>query len=353
MSPTNDPSLSQRKLDHLTLCATAEVEARRSETLLDEVTLLHNGLPELDHAAIDLSCRYAGKQLRAPLLITGMTGGADRARDINRRLAATAEKHGIGFGVGSQRAMLRDPQTISTYAVRDVAPTALLLGNIGAVQAAASSTAELQDLVGAIDADALCIHLNPAQEMIQDDGDRDFRGCLDAITRLNVELGRPVIVKETGCGMSPQLIARLKAAGVSRVDISGVGGTTWVGVEAHRASPRRKLLGEALWDWGIPSAAGVHFGASAGMEVIASGGIRSGYDVARAIALGATLGGAALPFLKSVWERPEGGGEEVVEEMLDLLRAIMLLTGSKDLDALRSAPRLVGPRLAPWLALAR
>ena len=353
MSPTHDPSLSQRKLDHLTLCATAEVEARRSETLLDEVTLLHNGLPELDHAAIDLSCRYAGKQLRAPLLITGMTGGADRARDINRRLAATAEKHGIGFGVGSQRAMLRDPQTISTYAVRDVAPTALLLGNIGAVQAAASSTAELQDLVGAIDADALCIHLNPAQEMIQDDGDRDFRGCLEAITRLNAELGRPVIVKETGCGMSPQLIARLKAAGVSRVDISGVGGTTWVGVEAHRASPRRKLLGEALWDWGIPSAAGVHFGASAGMEVIASGGIRSGYDVARAIALGATLGGAALPFLKSVWERPEGGGEEVVEEMLDLLRAIMLLTGSKDLDALRSAPRLVGPRLAPWLALAR
>ena len=351
MSVTNDPSLSQRKLDHLTLCATAEVEAREKSTLLDELTLLHNSLPELDYGAIDLSCAYAGKQLRAPLLITGMTGGADRARDINRRLAATAERFGIGFGVGSQRAMLRDPASLSTYAVRDVAPTTLLLGNIGAVQAATSSTAELQDLVGAIDADALCIHLNPAQEIIQDDGDRDFRGCLDAIARLTAELGRPVIVKETGCGMSPQLIARLKAAGVTRIDVSGAGGTTWVGVEAHRASPRRRLVGEALWDWGIPTAASVHFGAQAGMEVIASGGIRSGYDVARALALGATLGGAALPFLKSVWEQPEGGATEVVEEMLDLLRAVMLLTGSKDVEALRKVPRVVGPRLAQWMSV--
>lgn len=351
MSPTNDPSLSQRKLDHLTLCATAEVEARRSETLLDEVTLLHNGLPELDHDAIDTRCTFAGKQLAAPLLMTGMTGGADRARDINRRLAATAEAYGIGFGVGSQRAMLRDRATLETYAVRDVAPTTLLLGNIGAVQAAASSTAELQDIVGAIGADALCIHLNPAQEMIQDDGDRDFRGCLDAISRLQQELGRPVIVKETGCGMSPQLIARLRSAGVQFVDVSGVGGTTWVGVEAHRATPRRKALAEALWDWGIPTAASVHFAARAEMQVVASGGIRSGYDVARAIALGATLGGAALPFLKSVWERPEGGAAEVVEEMTTLLRAVMLLTGSADLNALRATPRLIGPRLSPWMSL--
>jgi isopentenyl-diphosphate delta-isomerase len=151
--------------------------------------------------------------------------------------------------------------------------------------------------------------------------------------------------------MSAQLIASLRAAGVTRVDVSGAGGTTWVGVEAHRASPRRRLVGEALWDWGIPTAASVHFGAQAGMEVIASGGIRSGYDVARALALGATLGGAALPFLKSVWEQPEGGATEVVEEMLDLLRAVMLLTGSKDVEALRKVPRVVGPRLAQWMSL--
>ena len=352
MSPSDDSSLSQRKLDHLSLCATAEVEARLADTLLSEVTLLHNGLPELDHDAVSTRCTFAGKQLAAPLLITGMTGGAAQARDINRRLAATAEAHGIAFGVGSQRAMLRDRATLDTYAVRDIAPTTLLLGNIGAVQAASSTTAELQDIVGTIGADALCVHLNPAQEIIQDDGDRDFRGCLDAITRLRHELGRPVIVKETGCGMSPQLLGRLRSAGVAHVDISGVGGTTWVGVEAHRATPHRKALAEALWDWGIPTAASVHFGASAGMEVIASGGIRTGYDVARAIALGATLGGAALPFLKSVWERPEGGAAEVVEEMTTLLRAVMLLTGSADLAALRNAPRLVGPRLAAWISLA-
>jgi isopentenyl-diphosphate delta-isomerase len=317
------------------------------------VTLLHDALPELDHGSLSLSTRLLGRNLRAPLLITGMTGGVGTARDVNRRLAATAEEFGIGFGVGSQRPMLRDRATRDSYQVRDVAPSTLILGNIGAVQAVATSTAELEDLVGTIGADALCVHLNPGQEMIQDQGDRDFRGCLQRIAELQRELTVPVVAKETGCGLSPRVLDRLKASGIRTVDVAGAGGTTWVGVETHRASERRARIGQALWDWGIPTAASVRFAANRSLETIASGGIRDGYDVARAIALGATVGGAALPYLRSVWENPAGGGRVVVESMLDTLRTVMLLTGSADLAALRQVPRVYGPALERWLALDR
>ncbi len=351
MSPTNhdDPALlGKRKTDHIELCRDADVEYRRRGTLLDEVTLLHDALPEFAVDEVDLASRLAGRRLRAPLLVTGMTGGATEAAAINRGLARVAQELGIAFGVGSQRAMLRDPALAATYQVRDVAPDVVLLGNIGAVQAAAMSTAEARELVEAIGADALCVHLNPAQEMIQEHGDRDLRGCLDAIGRLAAELPVPVIAKETGCGMSPRVLDRLAAVGVRTVDVSGAGGTTWVGVEALRATTTR-TLGETLWDWGIPTAACVAWAARRDLHVIASGGIRDGLDVARAIALGADVVGSALPWLRAF----TSGGEEAAlamgRELIHTVRTVAVLTGSRDLRELQRAPRVLGAELTRYL----
>lgn len=347
----DDPSLlGQRKIDHLVLCRDEAVEYRAQSTLLEEVRLLHSSLPELDAAEIQLATTVAGLQLAAPILISGMTGGASLASEVNRTLAQVAEQFGFGFGVGSQRAMLRDPALLATYAVRDVAPRVVLLGNIGAVQAAACSSQEIAELVSAIDANALCIHLNPAQEIVQAHGDRNFRGCLDGIARAVRDLSVPVIVKETGCGLSPAVLARLAEIGVKTVDVSGAGGTTWVGVETLRAEGRLRTLGETLWDWGTPTAASIVYARRAGMEVIASGGIRNGLDSARAIALGATAASSALPWLRAAMS--SGGAEaarELAHQTIETLRAVMLLTGSDGVAALQRAPRVLGRPLRDWL----
>ncbi|TVQ97054.1 MAG: type 2 isopentenyl-diphosphate Delta-isomerase [Deltaproteobacteria bacterium] len=346
----DDPALlSERKVDHLELCRRQDVEYRDRTTLLEEVQLLHDTLPEVHADRIDLGTRLCGRSLRLPFMISGMTGGAREAAAVNRTLAAVAQARGLAFGVGSQRAMLRDPGLRETYAVRDVAPDIFLCGNIGVTQAVELGVDGLGELVEAIGADALCVHLNPAQETIQDHGDRDFTGCVEAIGRAVEGLPVPVIAKETGCGMSPRPLARLAGVGVRTVDVSGAGGTTWVGVEALRGSPRRRALGELLWDWGVPTAAAVVWGRRAGMEVIASGGLRNGLDAARAIALGASVASAALPWLRAAMDGGEQAALDLADHWEDALRAVCLLTGSADLDALRRAPRILGPTLRQWV----
>lgn len=342
--------LGQRKVDHLLLCNTRDVESRQTKTLLDDVRLMHESLPELAYDAIDTSVDILGRRLRVPLVISGMTGGTPEASAINRMLAAVAQRYGMGFGLGSQRAMMRDPARLATYAVRDVAPDVLLLGNLGVVQAATSSLQEVEDLVGAVGADALCVHLNPAQELIQDHGDRDFRGAIDALAQLASELSVPVVAKETGCGLSQRTIAQIVGAGVQWVDVSGAGGTTWVGVEALRASDALATVGEVLWDWGIPTAVSTAWAAQAGLGVIASGGIRNGLDAARAIALGAQVASSALPWLRAAMQEGEAGVDALAQTWVRTLRSVMLLTGSSDVAALRAAPRHVGPELTSWLA---
>ncbi len=345
------PTISTRKDDHLTLCAEAQVEFRQKTTLLEEVELLHDALPELSVAQINLSSKLVDRALAAPLLITGMTGGAERASSINRELARVAQELGIAFGVGSQRAILRHPELARTYQVRDVAPDVVLLGNIGGVQAAQMSTAQARDLIGTIDADALCVHLNPGQELLQPEGDRDFQGVLDGITRLIAELGKPVIIKETGCGLSYSVLDRLSRAGATWVDTSGAGGTTWIGVETLRTPPAERNLGEQLWEWGIPTAASVVYARNRGLSVIASGGLRHGLDAARAIALGADVAGMALPWLRSVHD---GGADAALaygHSLIASLRAIFTLTGSASITALQHKPHMLGPKLTQWLKL--
>ncbi len=348
---TND--LRGRKADHLQLCAEEDVGFRDATTLLEQVRLVHDALPELSVDEIDLGVRLFGKRLRAPIVIASMTGGTEQAREINRSLARIAEERGYGFGLGSQRAMMTRPGSTSTFRVRDVAPTTLVLSNVGGVQAARSSTAEIAALVAEVGADALCVHLNPAMELVQPEGDRDFRGVLAAIARLSNELEIPVLAKETGCGIGLAAARKLRSAGVRHVDVSGAGGTSWVGVETRRAQGRdesKRALGEALWDWGVPTAVSTALCARAGFStIIATGGVATGMDVARTIVLGASAGGIARPVLRALHEGGDEGARRFLDGVEAELRAVMLLVGARDVAALREAPRVLGGELRAWL----
>ena len=341
--------ISQRKKDHLALCAGPNVGFREKTTLLEQVQLVHCALPEMHADEVDSTTQLLGKQLSAPVIVAAMTGGTDRAAEINRDLARAADELGLGFGLGSQRAMFERPELSWTFEVREVAPNVLLLGNLGLVQAKQMSVGEIQDLVGRVGADALCIHLNPAMEIVQPGGDRDFGGGLELLARLVESLGVPVVAKETGCGLSRAMGELIKSTGVRTVDVSGAGGTSWVAVEAHRAvDADQKFLADELWDWGIPTGASVLQLRGAGLDVIATGGLRNGTDVARAVALGATAGGIAAQVLKAHKAGGYEGAKDFLRRVVLTVRSIMLLTGCRTVAQLREAPLVLGPDLAAW-----
>ncbi len=345
------PGIEGRKSDHIEVAASGRADFRERATLLDCVHLVHQSLPELALDQLDLRTDLLGKTMAAPIIISGMTGGTPEARQINRDLALAAQELGVGFGVGSQRAMAEKPELASTYEVRDVAPDILLIGNIGAVQAKEYGTEAVSELAKRLGADAMAVHLNPAQEMIQREGDRDFRGVLQTIAQLVEGLEVPIIVKETGCGLSVQAAQCLASVGVQHVDVAGAGGTSWVAVERHRAEDqsREQKLGDEFWDWGLPTAVSVHSCASQGLKVVAAGGIRTGLDIARAIALGASAGGMAAPVLRA----QRAGGKDAVVECLESLRqsllTALLLTGSKTPAELRNASHHIAEPLRAWI----
>jgi isopentenyl-diphosphate delta-isomerase len=342
--------IQTRKLAHLELCIEQDVESHAS-TLLSDVHLVHEALPELAWHEVDTSVELFGRRLLAPIVISGMTGGAPEARAVNLALATAAQKVGLAMGVGSQRAMLQDPTLADSYRVREAAPDVLLFANLGAVQAREAGPARVAALARLIGADAVCIHLNTAQELVQDEGDRDFRGLVAAIATLVDELPLPVIVKETGCGFGPATLARLRSIGVALVDVAGAGGTSWTGVEALRGSARQRALGETLREWGIPTAASLLYAERAGMPAIASGGIRSALDIVRALALGARAAGLALPFLRAFANGGESAVLESAERLAESVRAVMALTGARRVDDLPRVPRVLGPDLARWATL--
>lgn len=341
-----------RKHDHLDLAARGDVGFHTKTALFDDVILVHDALPEIEFEDVDASVPVLDKRLRSPILIAGMTGGTERARTLNRELAAIAEEDGYAFGFGSMRPMLSSPEARASYEVRDVAPTALLLGNLGAVQAAGMSSAQIADLIGGTGIDALCIHLNPAMELVQPEGDRDFRGCLAKLEELAHELTIPIVAKETGCGISSAVARRLRRAGIRHVDVSGSGGTSWVAVEYHRAPEELKGLGETFREWGIPTAASVAMCVREGFEtVFATGGVRNGLDIARAVVLGATAGGIARPVLQAFEAGGRAGARAFLNRVAQEVRVAMLLVGVSSIPELREVPRMLKGDLADWMSL--
>ncbi len=343
--------IQDRKVDHLTLCAERDVAFRERTTLLEQVQLVHQALPELSWDEVDVSVELCGKKLSSPVYVSGMTGGTEEAERINRDLAQAAQALGIAMGLGSQRPMIGDRSIAKTYSVRDVAPDILLFGNIGIVQARELSSQALADLVGEVGADALCVHLNPAMELVQPEGDRDFRRGEETLARLVDELPVPVIAKEVGSGLSVGVAERLRRAGVKHLDVAGAGGTSWVGVETLRANEEAKALGELFWDWGIPTAASLLQVRDSGLTILASGGLRNGLDMARALALGASAAGLATPALRA----QRAGGARAVEELMKVcigaIHTTLFLCGCRSLPELWRAPRVLGCELARWADL--
>jgi isopentenyl-diphosphate delta-isomerase len=347
--PSTD--IAQRKADHIHLARSGAGAYRRS-TLLEHVHLVHSALPELAFSEIDLSTTFLGHRLAAPILITGMTGGTAEGRTINRTLAKAAQMLGIAFGLGSQRPMLDRPELAKTYDVRDVAPDVLLLANFGVVQLAGMKADAIAAAVERVSADALAIHLNVGQELAQPGGDTDFRQSLDTIRRVVEQLGKPVVVKETGCGIAPHVARNLDKAGVAAIDVSGAGGTSWIAIEALRAKGPQAARGELFHEWGIPTAACVGWLSQSKLtaKIVASGGIRTGLDVARALALGAHVVGLAQPVLAAAGKGGLDGAVQFLSSVIDALRTACMLAGAARASDLARAPRVIVGELCDWLA---
>ncbi len=330
----------KRKKEHLELCLDTESVSSPSSSGLEVYRFVHNALPELDIDEIDIGTTFLGKRLKAPILISSMTGGFDLARKVNRNLAVAAQRLGLAMGVGSQRVAIEEPSAASSFQVRDLAPDILLLGNLGAVQLNYGYGLEQCRRARAmIGADGLILHLNVLQEAVQPEGNRNFKGLTGKIAAMCRELGVPVVAKEVGNGISVDVATRLQRAGVKAIDIAGKGGTSWSAVETQRAARLGQRVDTAFADWGIPTEEAIISVRKAlpDIQLIASGGIRSGVDMAKSIALGADLAGLGQPLLAAALE----SADKVVDLLAGViheLKVSMLCVGSKDLRELRQAP---------------
>ena len=344
----------ERKTSHITTALHRDVQAHVL-TGFDDISLVHNALPELDRDEIDVTTEFFGHKLAAPIVIESMTGGTPIAAKINAALGKAAEELQIPMGVGSQRAAIDDPKLAYTFRVaRENAPSVPILANLGCPQIVKEDGLDrAKAAVEMIKADGLFIHLNALQESVQLEGQTRFRGALARIRELASKLSVPVLVKETGAGVSRETAISVEHAGVRGIDVAGLGGTSWAAVEYHRAKERKRTrqarLGLAFWDWGIPTAASiVEVVRSTRVSVIASGGVRNGLHVAKAIALGAHYGGLAMPLLKSV----SNSGREAKENLLSVieeLRTAMFLAGNRNLQQLHKSQVVITGRTREWL----
>jgi isopentenyl-diphosphate delta-isomerase len=350
MAGPTDASLRDpgSKLAHLDACLSAESQYHKSAGF-DRLELVHQALPGLSLDAIDLHLPLLGKELKAPLMVAPMTGGVDRGHTINRRLARAAQKHGLAMGVGSVRVALEDPARAPLFKLRDDAPDVLLFSNIGAGNLSRGWDAErCLEAMRVVDADHLLIHLNPMQEAVQG-GDVDFSGTLDHIRRVHAALARKGItvgVREVGFGLSAASARKLIDAGISLLDCGGAGGTSWTKVEGLcTGDERTRRLGALFGEWGIPTADSVRAvrALSQHVHIIATGGLRSGLDLAKAIALGADLGAMARPFLVAA-DQGEDVLDRFIEATLEELRIAMFGVGAGSVDALKGSAHIVERR---------
>jgi isopentenyl-diphosphate delta-isomerase len=347
--------IEKRKADHIQICLDENVQARNKTTGFEDIHFVHKALPEIDRNKINLSTTVFNHKFSAPLIVEAITGGTQQSEKINANIAKAVEELGLGMGVGSQRAAVENPNLQKAFTVtRQKAPTAFLIANIGAPQITKNQSVKTAEkAVKIINADALAIHLNPLQEAIQPEGETDYAGVLNEIKKITKESKVPVIAKETGAGIAAEEAERLKAAGVAGIDVAGAGGTSWAAVEFHRAKSigdeHRQRLGETFWDWGIPTAANVvEVAQTVQISLIASGGIRSGVDIAKALALGADLAGVALPILRPATKSAEEV-KKTLQFMLEELRNTMFLVGAESIQKLKEVPVVITGRTAEWL----
>lgn len=345
----------KRKAEHINICLNQKAQAKRATTGFEDIHFVHRALPEIDRQEIDFSTCFLGHKFSAPIIVGAMTGGTSEAKKINANIAEAVERLGLGMGVGSQRAALQNPKVAETFAVaRKKAPNAFLVANIGGVQLVDGyGKKEIRKAIDMIGADALAIHLNALQEAVQPEGQTNFAGVLAKIAEVTRDLDVPVIVKETGSGIAAAEARKLEAAGVKAIDVGGLGGTSFAAVEYYRTKPsdKSRFLGEAFWDWGIPTAASLaEVTQSVKIPVVASGGVRDGKDIAKAIALNACLASVAQPVLEAAVK-----GAKETEALLELfteeLRNVMFLVGAKSLEQLTQAPIVIKGESAKWLKL--
>lgn len=337
----------QRKSEHIAIALNKDVEFHKVSAGFERYRFVHEALPDISRGEVDTSTSLLGRKLSMPLVISSMTGGADEGGEYNRMFAEAAQRFGLAMGVGSQRVALENPAVEDTFRVRDVAPDILLFANLGAVQLNNGCSVEsCVRAVEMIDADALMLHLNPLQECIQPNGNTNFRNLSEKIREVCEALEVPVIVKEVGHGISSGTARLLIDAGVEAIDVAGAGGTSWAKVESYRRSDTNAaVLGDVLGEWGIPTVDSLLavLSLSPQCAVIASGGVRTGEDIAKSIALGADAAGIALPLLKAASVSREELYAHIVH-LRDELATVMFCTGSRTIEELRDLSLLTEVR---------
>jgi len=351
-----DKEIFQRKDDHIKISINENINSRNT-TWLEYVRFVHNSLPEINLKDIDISMKFLGKKINAPIIIGSLTGGTKLGLEINRKLAEAAEKYQIPLMVGSQRIQLEHIETSKSFSiVRKYAPNIPIIANLGISQLVQMKNFNsVEKIIHSIEADAIAIHLNPLQEIIQPEGDTDFSNAIEKISQLNDSLQIPLIIKETGAGLSKNVSRKLIDVDIKYLDVSGLGGTSFAAVEYVRAKKQDnhlKSVNEGTFlDWGIPTAASIietKAVAKNSTIVIGSGGIRNGLEIAKSIAIGADISAIAQPFLRNAYKNSKNV-ESYIETLISELKISMFLTGSKKIEDLKNSEYVILPPLSTWL----
>ena len=341
---SSNESIGARKARHLSICVDeSSYRVESGSAGFEHLSFVHHALPELNAAEVDPGLDFLGTRVSMPVLISSMTGGSDEGYQANKNLARAAQQLGIPVGMGSMRILFRKPEVFDHFYLRRYAPDVPIFANMGGVQVRDFPHEQMIEMIRRLEVDALAVHLNVGQELFQTDGDRDFRGIIDGISRFAEASPVPVIVKETGFGIHPAEVERLLEGGVSFVNLAGAGGTNWVSVESYRHDgPLAQSAGDFA-DWGTPTALLLAAVGRRDGRIIASGGVRNGMDVAKAVALGAEMAGIALPFIRAVVSEGVEGVLKVAEHIRNTLESAMILTSSSSLAELREAHLLRSP----------
>lgn len=337
LQPESARQVEKRKEEHIRIQLTKPVEYKNKTNLFEDVFLTHCALPEFNRSEVDTSTVFMGHKLNAPIMVAAITGGAKQAEAINKNIAKACQKLGLCMGFGSMKAMIVEPSLSYSYQVRDVAPDILLAGNIGANDLIHFSPKVLNEALKKIGANVLAVHLNPAQELVQKEGEASFKGVLDLIKKYSEKV--PIYVKECGQGISGEVAKKLSSANIKAIDVGGAGGTSWIGIEYLR----RGMSDGPYWDWGIPTALSlIQVKKNTKLPVIATGGIRTGEEMVKAYVLGANIAAAALPILKTA-AKDYATTEQELTRLVREVGDIMFLIGAKNIKELsKIKPILTG-----------